>query len=103
MVLTFYGFDALNVATPAGKRPVVFDTTHQTWRPARSFPEARAMAGSEPDSVKLVTDARVILEALGKCSIGLDEDLLNAAEQLPSPPVPPAVRTLVYNAIKDQS
>ena len=103
MILTFYGGDALAVSVAAKRLPLVFDTLSSTYRPARSFPEARRLLGMGSDSVKFQTDARVLLETL--CSNALDNEccLPDAADQIPCPPIPDNVRSMVIQAIKEQT
>lgn len=102
MVLTFYGGDALSVATAAKRLPLVYDTLTTSYRPARSFPEARRLLGMGSESVMFQTDARVLLETLCNNALDLECCLPDAAEQIPSPPVPDDVRSAVIQAIKEQ-
>lgn len=103
MVLTFYGGDALSVATAAKRLPLVWDSLTSTYRPARSYPEARRLLTMGSDAVRFQTDARVLLEAL--CNNSLDSEccLTDAAEQIPTDTVAANVRSAVIQAIKEQS
>ena len=80
MQLSFTGLDALNIATAANRLPEVFDTTENQWRPARALPEARRLLSMEPASIRLVCDARILLEDIGKIGINRDADLLATAK-----------------------
>lgn len=103
MVLTFYGGDALSIATAAKRLPMVFDTISSTYRLARSFPEARRLLGISSDSVKFQSDARVLLETLCDTALDVGCNLLDAANQIPAPPIPDNVRAMVIQAIKEQT
>lgn len=103
MVLTFYGGDALAVATAAKRLPLVWDSLTSTYRPARSYPEARRLLTMGSDAVRFQTDARVLLETLCNNALAQDCCLPDAVEQIPTDTVPANVRAAVIQAIKDQS
>ena len=98
--IKLYGFDALNTCIAAKRMPEIMNVEANLWRPARSYPEARRLISTEPQLVRLVCDARVLLEDLSSQAIQFDDDLVAAAEGLPST-VPAPVKEAVINALKE--
>lgn len=99
MFLYFSGLDALNIAMAANRMPEVMELSQNLWRPARGYPEVRRLISAEPQLVRLVADARVLLEDLSGAAIQLDDTaLLPVAQALPDS-VPAGVKSAVYNAL----
>lgn len=95
--LSFTGMDALNVAIAAATMPEVMIVQESLWRPARSYPEARRLTSTEPQLVRLVMDARVLVEHLSRQGIPADADLLPIAQAMNG--IDPSVKDLVVSAL----
>lgn len=62
MNITAFGTDAYALAQMTSRLPEIFDTTINTWRPARSMGEARQLVDAEAQRVRLRGDVRGILQ-----------------------------------------
>jgi hypothetical protein len=74
-MITINGPDALVVAQACNRQPEVLDTGIGMWRPAKALPEARRASDTEPLTVRLQGDPRIMLEDMFKVSINLDADI----------------------------
>lgn len=75
MYITIHGPDSLVVAQAANTLPQILDPSIGTWRPAKTISEARRCSDTEPQTVRLAGDPRVMLEDITKESIPLGADL----------------------------
>jgi hypothetical protein len=103
-IISLIGMKALNTAVAAKRMPEIFNVSANLWRPARSYGEARQLIGQDQGLVRMVCDARILLEDLGSVPINIGDNLQVAALNLPSS-VPfevfMAVETAISKALED--
>jgi hypothetical protein len=89
MFITLTGLDAMRVAVDANLAPEVLLGVQ--WTPARSLAQARAMAGDDPNTVRLRGDPRILLENILRQPILPGADLMAVVQAALAVNPPPSL------------